>query len=319
MRTATRPLLLPSAAASSAGRDRVRTEAAQSRTQSMTSSTLLVPLLIGGATVALIVLAQVVARRIPLLAKATRMNDVVGFYLGIVGVLYAVALTFVMIAAWENQGRARELVDKETVTLGTIGLLARGLPPSDAERLIGYVKAYAQTALGDERRELAQGHVSQRLDLAGSRIWLLVLTRRPKDLRDQILVDHLTTACTDLKATRRARRLTAGYRIPSAIWALMVYGGLATVALCFLFEVDERGLHHAKTALLAAFIVMSLLVTWDFQEPFRGISNVSFEPFEALLRSEPTLNEDVWIPLREEFDREVPKDATSASIVLAAR
>lgn len=265
---------------------------------------LLAPLLIGTATVALVVLAQSLARRIPWVAKATRMNDVVGFYLGIIGVLYAVALTFVMVAAWENQDHARETADKEAQTLGTIGLLARGLPEPYAERLVDHARAYAQTAVDAEWPALGQGRESLRLDEDGAHISLVVMSYAPSDAHGQMLADHLVTACADLKSARRARRLTAGYQVPGAIWVLMVYGGLVTVALCFLFEVEQRGLHHVKTALLATFIVVSLLVTWDLQGPFQGLSNVSPEAFANLLHNESTLDDSAWVRFKADYVRE---------------
>ena len=66
---------------------------------------------------AIVVLVQWgIRRRWPAL-KRGEQNDVVGFVIAVVGVIYAVLLAFVVIVAWENFDEAEQIVGQEASTL----------------------------------------------------------------------------------------------------------------------------------------------------------------------------------------------------------
>src|SRR5216683_3631178 len=59
-------------------------------------------------------------------------NDLAGFTIAVIGVLYAVLLAFITIATWESFSRASDIVENESDFAGGIYLDTQGLPPAKA-------------------------------------------------------------------------------------------------------------------------------------------------------------------------------------------
>ena len=97
--------------------------------------------------------------------------------------------------------------------------------------------------------------------MARSQLGRDILSFQPKSPRGSEVDDNILGSYDSLRALSNSRRDKADYRIPPAIWALLIFGGLATIGLCALLDVESRLLHTLQTGLVTAFITMSLLVT----------------------------------------------------------
>ena len=72
-----------------------------------------------GACLAAVVGLTVVQRLVPATIRKEH-NDVAGFIYAVLGVIYAVLLALVVIAVWEDFGRARDTVEAEANALAEI-------------------------------------------------------------------------------------------------------------------------------------------------------------------------------------------------------
>jgi hypothetical protein len=61
-------------------------------------------------------------------------NDLAGFPIAVIGVLYAVLLAFIAIATWESFSRASDIVESESDFAGGIYLDTQGLPQGKGHR-----------------------------------------------------------------------------------------------------------------------------------------------------------------------------------------
>src|SRR3712207_9261846 len=84
-------------------------------------------LVVCGACLAAVVGLMVVQRLVPATIRKEH-NDVAGFVYAVLGVIYAVLLALVVIATWEEFGRARVTVESEANALAEIFWLAHRLP-----------------------------------------------------------------------------------------------------------------------------------------------------------------------------------------------
>jgi hypothetical protein len=237
--------------------------------------------------VVLVVLAQIAVKRLPIARHFMKMNDIIGFYLNLIGVLYAVALAFIMVAVWENFDQTQRLTDQEEGALEGITYLAHGLPGNFGTQIQDRTRTYAQTVISDEWPRLAQNRDSMRLDRASKQLGLQILAYDPKDTRGAAIDEQLLQEFSSLESFRDQRRISAHHRIPESLWSLMLFGGFATIALCFMFGVEHTGLHCFKTATVAAFVVMSLVITWDLQAPFTGFAQADPSAFSTFLSTDP--------------------------------
>ena len=106
-------------------------------------------LVVCGVGVAAAVGLMLVQRLVPVTIRKEH-NDVAGF-------IYAVLLALVVIATWEEFGRARVTVESEANALAEIFWLAHGLPESEGRHLQELAYSYAEEVVEEEWPLMAQG------------------------------------------------------------------------------------------------------------------------------------------------------------------
>ena len=84
-------------------------------------------------------------------------NDVSGFILAIVGVVYAVLLAFIAVAVWQDFDRADQLVQTEANLVADLYRDTAALPDPAAEEVRHYLFVYAETVIQDEWPALTAG------------------------------------------------------------------------------------------------------------------------------------------------------------------
>jgi prolipoprotein diacylglyceryltransferase len=84
-------------------------------------------LVVCGACIAAVIGLAVVQRLVPATIRKEH-NDVAGFIYAVLGVIYAVLLALVVIATWEDFGRARDTVETEAKRAGRDLLASQPAP-----------------------------------------------------------------------------------------------------------------------------------------------------------------------------------------------
>ena len=106
-------------------------------------------LIVGGACLAAVIGLSLVQRLVPVSVRKEH-NDVAGFIYAALGVIYAVLLALVVIAVWEEFGRARVTVESEANALAEIFWLAHELPEPEGPHLQELARSYAREVAENE-------------------------------------------------------------------------------------------------------------------------------------------------------------------------
>ena len=77
-------------------------------------------------------------------------NDLAGFTIAVIGVLYAVLLAFIAIATWESFSKASDIVEAESDYAGGIYLDTQGLPQAKGKEIRDAVARYVSVVIEDE-------------------------------------------------------------------------------------------------------------------------------------------------------------------------
>jgi hypothetical protein len=123
-------------------------------------------LVVCGACLAAVVGLMLVQRLVPVEVRK-RQNDVAGFVYAVLGVIYAVLLALVVIAAWEDFGRARVTVEAEANALAEIAWLANGLPDPERHELQELARSYAEVVADGAGPSALDGAISRGYDWMG--------------------------------------------------------------------------------------------------------------------------------------------------------
>jgi hypothetical protein len=233
---------------------------------------------------AMAVLAQLgIQKTWPALA-AGEHNDVAGFIIAVVGVIYAVLLAFVVIVTWENFSAAESVVGREASALRSIYRESGAFPADARDLLHDDVRRYAEASVEHEWPAMAQGRpgdpsVAQVLDEMS-----LHLTQLPAATpNQQQFVGGEIERFNDLVTARSERLDYVEKGVPSVLWIALVVGAVVTIGFATLFGLRSAGLHTVITASLAAVIGVLLFVSVAIDHPFSGDVAVEPRPLERVL------------------------------------
>src|SRR5579864_2866968 len=77
-------------------------------------------------------------------------NDLAGFTIAVIGVLYAVLLAFIAIATWESFSKASDIVESESDYVGGMYLDTAGLPDAKGQDIRNALEKYVSVVIDQE-------------------------------------------------------------------------------------------------------------------------------------------------------------------------
>jgi hypothetical protein len=211
-------------------------------------------------------------------------NDVAGFIYAVVGIVYAVLLALVVIAAWEEHEAAKATVDSEANELAEIFWLAHRLPDSEGRQLQELARSYARVVLDEEWPLMAQeGRASARAWELLDEMRLAIQDLEVSTQADQVLYTQGLERIHDLADARRTRLVEADEGIPAILWVVLIVGGVVTVCFTYLFGLENTRAHRLMVAALAGVIALVLFTIGSLEYPFSGGARVGPGAFELIL------------------------------------
>ena len=227
---------------------------------------------------------QAVLRRAVPSIIAGEHNDVAGFLIAVVGVVYAVTLAFIVIVTWEEFREARDTVEQEAGSLRSLYRDSQSLPEPTRSRMSDLTVRYAEVVAGEEWEAMDGGGSSRvAFDLVGEMFATLGGVTTSTSTQETFLADALVRL-NDVTEDR-ADRLTVAEEGPvSILWVAIILGGVITVGFALIFGVSDERLHYLMIGGFAAVLALQILVILVLSHPFSGDVSVTPEPFEHFVR-----------------------------------
>jgi hypothetical protein len=212
-------------------------------------------------------------------------NDVAGFIIAVVGVIYAVLLAFVVIVSWENFSGAEGVVGQEASALRNIYRDSTVFPPEVRERLRADVNDYARVAIEREWPAMNRG-------VQGDPEVAVVLDTFSRDLAglpattplEQQYVSVEADRFNDLVTARSQRLDYVEQGVPGVLWVALIVGAVVTIGFAMIFGMSSTLLHTFMIASLTALIGVLLFVSVAIDHPFAGEVAVDPAPLERVLQ-----------------------------------
>lgn len=237
-------------------------------------------LIVGGFVTVTVLIGLTIAKFLPQQVRAEH-NDLAGFILAVVGVVYAVLLAFVAVTVWERFEMAETRSYEEASALGVVYRNADDFPQSGQIRAA--LREYAKLVETDEWPAMARGQQSEEADALIEAIdrtvrQLPVSTMRQEDVHQQML------ASLDLALRDRDIRLSMDATgINPLMWLILTVGAIVTVSFTYLFGYKHETMRLVMAGSLGLLIGLVLYLTVVLDYPFRGGITVGPEAF-AILR-----------------------------------
>ena len=222
-------------------------------------------------------------------------NDVAGFIYAVVGIVYAVLLALVVIAAWEEHEMAKATVDREANELAEIFWLAHRLPETEGRQLQELARSYARVVVDEEWPLMSrEGRASPRAWGLLDDMRLEVQELEVVTQADQVLYAQGLELVHDLADARRMRLVEADEGIPAVLWIVLIVGALVTVGFTYLFGLENTRAHRLMVAALAGIIALALFSVGALEYPFSGGARVGPGAFELVLARFETSKLSAW-------------------------
>jgi hypothetical protein len=218
-------------------------------------------------------------------------NDVAGFIYAVLGVIYAVLLALVVIATWEEFGRARVTVEAEANALAEIFWLAHELPEPEGRELQELCRSYAEEVVNVEWPLMEQGRTPTMEQAEGTPAgWVLIDDIRanlqevePRTVAGQELYAEGLDQVQRLADARRTRLVASEESIATVLWIVLIVGGILVVGFAYLFGLENTWAHALMVVALAGVIALVLFTIAAMDHPFTGGARVGPEAFELVL------------------------------------
>jgi hypothetical protein len=206
-------------------------------------------------------------------------NDLAGFTIAIISVLYAVLLAFIAIATWESFSRASDIVENESDYAGGMYLDTAGLPDAKGKEIRDALQKYVSVVIDVEWPIQRNGVTPDQGWKPLRDVAIAIATIQPQTSGQAVIEAELLKSWNELYDARSARLSAVQGHVPGVIWAIVFFGAAITTGYTYFFGYESFGLHMAMTAVVAATLALVIVMIIALDWPFRGQISVSADPF----------------------------------------
>ena len=202
-------------------------------------------------------------------------NDVAGFMIAIVGVIYAVLLAFVVVVVWQQYDASDANYGSEASEVANVHAYARSLPPASAHEIQTLTHRYVREMIDDEWPAMRDGRASTAATATLARMFVTVNAVVPHGEVEDSARARLVESVQRLFDLRNRRLADNETSLPPVLWGALLVGAAITVGFGYLFGVVNVRVQFMMTGAVAALIgvMFVLLVELDF--PFQRDSAIS--------------------------------------------
>ncbi len=211
------------------------------------------------------------------------MTDYVQIFASAIGVMFALILTFVAVATWQNYNMVDNNVLKETNSLHNVYRNLSAYPEPFRSKMQDLIRHYVQHVIKDEWPKQAQALQDETAHKLITRINATIFSFYPSDNREVAMHQETLRIVSEYRGLRHDRIIGGRPNITSSMWITLVGGTiLYLVFLCF-FDIPCFKHHAFMIGMFGAFValVYCLLIVYNF--PFTDPGAISSEPFQNLL------------------------------------
>lgn len=217
-------------------------------------------------------------------SKKPGFNDIVGYVLSFVSVIYGVLLGMMAIVTYQNLSEADEVTTHEASTVAILYRDAGGYPEPLRTSMRAQLRDYVRYVLDEEWNKQKWGILLGSGGAKLTQVQTAIASFEPANKAQEIA--HLATfqQFNRLIEYRRMRLHRGEASIPAIMWYTVVMGAVLSMFLVWLF--DTTLMSQLVLSGLASFGMSTMICLSALMDnPFRGELSVSPAAFETVFKS----------------------------------
>jgi hypothetical protein len=215
----------------------------------------------------------------------THHNDIVASFAASVGVLYAVLLAMIAVAAWTNYTTVDSLAAQEADLVHSLFRDIEAYPQFERDELRGLLREYVDTVIHTEWPALQKGSTDRRAALVVDSIFSGWIKLDPRTEAQKIVNAETLARLNLFQSVRQSRLQTGGNGLDAVLWVVVLAGAVVSIGICYLFWVENKLLHQVMIAILGVMIGVVVYLILALDHPMWGAITIRPTAFEAVAAS----------------------------------
>lgn len=229
-------------------------------------------LLLGVVGVA-IALLYLLRRRAPAGGFYTNV-DRAGAIFGVVGTAFAVLLAFVIFVAFESYDNARSQAQQEADAVQELYVTTHFFSQPTRDEVQGQLICYSRAVIHDEWPAMRRQRSSPVVDQWVVHLEASIFQLEPVEEQDKVALSQWLEKDAQRQDTRQGRISEATPFVPTPLWAILLLGGVITIAFTLSFaDGEERFVVQAlMVGGVTAIFVSSIFFVNFLDHPYENAS-----------------------------------------------
>lgn len=213
-------------------------------------------------------------------------NDFTGAVVAVIGTTYAVILAFMLSGVWNMFQQAQTNAEQEANSLVNVWRVSGSIDPATGDEVRNLCLKYAQYVLSEEWPAMrAEKPMPRESGDIINQLWKLAGQSQAHSRADSIASYQLMEELRMLTEYRRIRVMQSREALPGILRAVLIAGGIITVAASCFFGVPNFRFHVLQVVVLSFLISLVLVAIADIDRPYQGNVVVQADGFELAVRT----------------------------------
>lgn len=242
----------------------------------------LIALLFVGGTVLFGVVGVLVGRRLVHGHVAEGHNDVLVPIFLTVGVIYAVLLGFTVVAEWEFYDAAKSDTAEEAALLVPLYRQRKAMDEDKGNEMRHLIRSYAEHVV-EGWDAFRHGTRNTKAGADQNEIIRVYKSMTPATKARELVTAQFLQTFSQMVLNRNKRYSHVAESLAPLMWLALIVGGVVTIGLCFILDMERCWPHVLGVAAMSALIGMLLFIVAMLSRPFHGPLAIDPAPFEQAL------------------------------------
>lgn len=232
-------------------------------------------LILGGVPIAAVLL-QILMRKVVPPPRAKAHNDVAGFLVAVIGVVYAVTMGFSIDDQWDKYTDVRDSTGEEAFTVTAVGRGGAVLGADDRRAVTRAVVAYNRAVVAWWPTAMEKAEQPRSEGRALAHLFETVGGLRPATEPQQAYLEEATDQLLRVSVLNSQRHSMAERaHLRASLWIAVFLTSAVTLFFSLLFGLESPWLHYTMIAGVGLVIATNLFVITMIEYPLAGALSVS--------------------------------------------
>jgi hypothetical protein len=210
-------------------------------------------------------------------------HEVAAIIFNAFGLLYAVVVAFVVFVTWSGYADAKKDLQMEASQTLDLFYSSKAFPDAVANTIQQALMRYAAQVESDELKRMSKGEIA--LYSGGALRNLITLFNEMDETAapNRELYAESLHRLNMLAEYRRLRIFAGNDTVPPVIWAVLLIGGVITVAYTYFLGVKNIRVQYVMISALTVTMTLILLLIYILDHPFTGPNKISTAPLAQVI------------------------------------